>query len=369
MPRLSDSSIAALAKANYRASPLLAILWWATVVFRAAVPAVLTLGLGSLVGAISDGASIDVPLAVVASSFAFMSIAGPLHTQIGAILGDRTSGYLQAALTEACSGPAGIAHLERPNLADELVAARDFDLGIMGPPISVSMGFVGAGLVELLGGVAQTVALATVTWWGAMIVAAGWVATHWLLRSASFWANRDDADIQRQQRHTDYRLSPRRRRRTCQGDSGLRYGRVGRRLSSRLVARSCSTCNGRRRGSSNVRYSLVFVVLAATHAVLLVPLISSAIDGDRSLASIVVAAQALVGMTALGVGIAFSWALDSAAAPMKALTKLSPRMAAEGKLAPTTGRRPIRGRARHARSGFATSDSLIRRVALLSTND
>jgi hypothetical protein len=37
-----------------------------------------------------------------------------IHTQIGSILGDRTSGSLQAALTAACADPPGISHLERP---------------------------------------------------------------------------------------------------------------------------------------------------------------------------------------------------------------------------------------------------------------
>ena len=119
----------------------------------------------------TDERSVNTPLLVVAICFAAFSISGPLHTQLGAILGDRTSGQLQSELVAACSTPAGIAHLERPGLAAELVAARDFDLGIMGPPISVSMGFVGGGLVLLLGGAAQAVALATVTWWGAIVLA------------------------------------------------------------------------------------------------------------------------------------------------------------------------------------------------------
>jgi ABC-type multidrug transport system fused ATPase/permease subunit len=76
----------------------------------------------------------------------------------------------------------------------------------------------------------------------------------------------------------------------------------------------------------------VFAVLAVAHAVVLVALIGSALDGDLSLASTVVAAQALVGMSALGVGVSFSWALDAAAAPVKALKALAPRMAVEGAL-------------------------------------
>ena len=51
------------------------------------------------------------------------------------------------------------------------------------------------------------------------------------------------------------------------------------------------------------------------------------IDGYLNLnpevAELVVAAQAMVGVTALGVGASFSWALDSAAAPVKAVERLA----------------------------------------------
>ncbi|MGB8861152.1 MAG: hypothetical protein WCC60_17985, partial [Ilumatobacteraceae bacterium] len=84
MSRLTNSSAVALAQANFRASRGLAVCWWVIVLVRALVPAALTLGLGALVAAITDGGSIDGPLLVVGASFAFMSIAGPLHGQLGA---------------------------------------------------------------------------------------------------------------------------------------------------------------------------------------------------------------------------------------------------------------------------------------------
>jgi ABC-type multidrug transport system fused ATPase/permease subunit len=335
MSRLTSSSVVALAQANFRASRGLAACWWALVLVRALVPAALTLSLGSLVAAITDGRSVDGPLLVVGASFAFMSIAGPVHGQLGGVLGDRTSGQLQSELTAACAEPAGIGHLERPDLASEMVAARDFDLGIMGPPISVSMGFVGAGLVELLGGGAQAVAMATVVPWGAVVVAAAWISTHWLLRSSSFWAQRDAPEIQLEQRHTDYRYR-------LAVDAGpakeIRVFGLGSWVVDQFAARRAHLLDLQWSAMRLKQRSLatVFVVLAGAHALVLVPLINSAVDGDRSLASIVVAAQALIGMSALGVGVSFSWALDAAAAPVKALRRLRPRMAAEGALSAPT---------------------------------
>jgi ATP-binding cassette, subfamily B, bacterial len=328
---LRGSSITALLRANLRASKLLGITWWTMLLVRAILPAGITLGLGSLVRAITNGRSVDASLALVAFCFAAFSVSGPVHTQIGAILGDRTSGQLQSELVAACSTPAGIAHLERPGLAAELVAARDFDLGIMGPPIAVSMGFVGSGLVMLLGGVAQALALATVTWWGAIVIAGAWLSTHWLLRGSSFWAHRGDPEVQQEQRNADYayRLAV-----DASPAKEIRVFGIGGWVVDRFAARRTNLLDMQWNAMKVQQRSLasVFAVLAVAHAVVLVPLFRSGLDGGRSLASFVVAVQAIVGVAALGVGVSFSWALDAAAAPVKAIDGLSARMAKEGNL-------------------------------------
>ena len=50
-------------------------------------------------------------------------------------------------------------HLENAELMDDLTMARDFDLGISGPPLSISMDFIAGGLVELASGIASTLVL------------------------------------------------------------------------------------------------------------------------------------------------------------------------------------------------------------------
>jgi ATP-binding cassette, subfamily B, bacterial len=329
--KLRGSSISSLFRANIRASKALGIVWWAMLLVRAVLPAGITLGLGALVKAISGGQSVNTPLLVVAICFAVFSVSGPLHTQLGAILGDRTSGQLQSELVSACSTPAGIAHLERPGLAAELVAARDFDLGIMGPPISVSMGFVGGGLVMLLGGAAQAIALATVTWWGAIVIAAAWLSTHWLLRGSSFWAHRGDPAVQQEQRHADYayRLAV-----DAAPAKEIRVFGIGEWIVDRFAIRRNSLLDMQWKAMKLQQRSLaaVFAVLAVAHVVVLVPLFRSALNGEYSLSAVVVAVQAMVGVAALGVGVSFSWALDAAAAPVKAIEGLRGRMAKEGSL-------------------------------------
>ncbi len=321
----------ALLRANLRASKALGVVWWLMLLVRAVLPAGITLGLGALVKAISGGRGVNAPLLVVAICFAAFSISGPLHTQLGAVLGDRTSGQLQSELVAACSTPAGIAHLERPGLAAELVAARDFDLGIMGPPINVSMGFVGGGLVALLGGAAQAVALATVTWWGAIVLAGAWVSTHWLLRGSSFWAHRGDSEVQQEQRHADYayRLAV-----DAAPAKEIRIFGIGGWVVDRFAAKRMSLLNMQWKAMQLQQRSLasVFAVLGVAHLVVLIPLFRSALYGGYGLSSVVVAVQAIVGVAALGVGVSFSWALDGAAAPVKAIEGLTGRMAKEGSL-------------------------------------
>ena len=336
MGKARDTSPAVLARANFRASPGLAVAYWGLVLVRALLPAALTLGMGALVRAVQDGRSVTGSLVVVGACFGLISVLGPIHTQVAALLGDRTSGHLQAELTRACSSPPGIAHLERPGLADELVAARDFDLGILGPPISVSMGFVGAGLVELLGGAAQGLALATVTWWGAILIGGAWASTHWLLRSSSFWVNRDAADVKAEQRHADYayRLAV-----EAAPAKEVRLFGIGGWVVDRFAARRKRLLELQWESMRLKQRSLmtVFAVLTVAHVAVLIPLVRGALHGERSLAELVVGAQAMVGVTALGVGASFSWALDSAAAPVKAVERLAARMGPEGALQPAPG--------------------------------
>src|SRR6202022_2657331 len=111
------------------------------------------------------------PLAFAGIIFVLLQVPSPIHQALGANLGDRTAAWLYDRLTEACVRPLGMGHLEDPKLTSDLTVARDFDLGMSGPPLSISMDFVASGLVELLGGLASAVVLATYSWWAAVLLA------------------------------------------------------------------------------------------------------------------------------------------------------------------------------------------------------
>lgn len=56
-------------------------------------------------------------------------------------------------------------HLEDPGLATDFAMARDFDPGISGLPLSISMDFIAGGLVQVIVGLASAAVLFAYAWW------------------------------------------------------------------------------------------------------------------------------------------------------------------------------------------------------------
>src|SRR6185369_5787434 len=105
------------------------------------------------------GGSLAVPLALVGVVFVLLQVLPPLQQALSSNLGDRTASWLYERLTLACVRPPGMRHLEDPALAADLTVARDFDLGMTGPPLNIALDFVAGGLLFLVGGVASAAVL------------------------------------------------------------------------------------------------------------------------------------------------------------------------------------------------------------------
>ena len=131
-----------------KADPVLATAWWAVLLLRGVLPAALAIVMGQLVGAVQRGDPLAGPLTWVGVVFVLLQMLTPIHQALGANLGDRTAAWLYDRLTDACVTPPGMGHLEDPTLTGDLTVARDFDLGMTGPPLSISMDFIAGGLVE-----------------------------------------------------------------------------------------------------------------------------------------------------------------------------------------------------------------------------
>src|ERR1700724_3019057 len=143
-----------------KADRKMAVAWWVVLVLRGVLPAGFAIAMGVLVGAVQKGHDLVGPLSLIGVVFVLLQVLNPIHTALSANLGDRTAAWLYDRLTDACVTPPGMGHLEDPTLTSDLTTARDFDLGMTGPPLSISMDFIAAGMAEMIGGIACAVILA-----------------------------------------------------------------------------------------------------------------------------------------------------------------------------------------------------------------
>jgi ATP-binding cassette subfamily B protein len=313
-----------------KAAPGLTAAWWTALLLRGILPAMFGIAMGVLVGGVQRGSPLAGSLAFAGVIFVLLQVLSPIHQVIGSNLGDRTAAWLYDRLTEACVRPPGMGHLEDPSLTSDLTVARDFDLGMTGPPLSISMDFIASGMVEMIGGVACALILIRYAWWTPIVLAGAWLATHWFLRESAVWADRNTAEVRGAQRDADYayRLAvdpPASKELRMFGLAGWTIDRfIARR--TRLHELQYAATRLRERP---VLWSMLLVVSANILVFWL--LASSALNGQISLGETVVYVQSAIGVSMIAFG-GFSWALDGAAAPVAAVLRLEPAMRPAGAL-------------------------------------
>ena len=182
----------------------LAVAWWLLLVSRGLLPALLAVAMGTLIGAVERQSDLLAPLILLGSFFVLVQVLPPLHLVVGKNLGDHVACLLYDHLSETCVRPEGMGHLENAELTNDLALARDFDLGISGPPLSISMDFIASGLVELCAGLVACVILAAYAWWAPLVLGGAWISTHYLLRESGVWKDRNTEAVRNAQRHADY---------------------------------------------------------------------------------------------------------------------------------------------------------------------
>ena len=314
-----------------KADSFLAIVWWAVLLLRGVLPAFFAVAMGVLVAAVQRGESLAEPLTVVGVIFVLLQVLTPIHTAIGFNLGDRTAAYLYDRLTTACVRPQGMGHLEDPSLMGDLTVARDFDLGMTGPPLSYSMDFIAGGLVGIVGGLAAAVVLFGFSWWAPIVLVGAWLATHWLLRESGIWRDRNTDEVRSAQRDADYayRLAV-----DPPASKELRLFGLVRWNIDRFVARR-TRLHALQYEATRLRQRpltwSVLIVTAANVAVLW-SIAAAAAAGRIDLGEIVIYAQCAVATSMIAFG-GLNWALDGASAPVAAVRRLLPAMASAGRLA------------------------------------
>jgi len=317
----------------------LAFAWWVALLLRGTLPAVFTIAMGALVGAVQRGDSLAIPLATAGTVFVLLQILSPLHQGIGANLGNRTAAWLNDQLAITCVTPPGMGHLEDPSLTTDLTMARDFDLGISGPPLSIAMDFIASGMVELVGGLASAVVLAAYAWWAPLQLVGAWAATHYLLRESAVWFDRNTPEVRDAQRHADYAY-----RLAVQPPAAKELRLFG--LAKWTVERFAS----RRRQLLDLQWKatrlrerpVLWSLLLVLSANLLVfwAIARDASDGHIGLGMAVTFVSAAVGTSMIAFG-GLSWAIDGAAAPVTAVLRLREVMSPKGAVSP--GTRPAKG--------------------------
>src|SRR5436853_2317550 len=313
-----------------RAAPGLALAWWLALLLRGGLPAAFAVAMGVLVGAVERGNPLAGPLALAGAIFILLQVLSPIHQAVSANLGDRTAAWLYDRLTEACVRPPGMAHLEDAKLASDLTVARDFDLGMTGPPLTISMDFIAGGMAEMVGGIACALILLRYAWWAPILLAGAWAATHWLLRESAVWRDRNTEEVRSAQRDADYayRLAV-----DPPASKELRlFGLVGWTME-RFIARRTRLHELQYAATRLRERPLIWSLLLVVGANIAVfwALASSAANGRITLGAAVVYMQSAVGVSMIAFG-GFSWALDGAAAPVAAVLRLEPAMRPAGEL-------------------------------------
>jgi ABC-type multidrug transport system fused ATPase/permease subunit len=313
-----------------KADRAIAVAWWIVLVLRGLLPAVFAIATGLLVAAIQNSEDLTAPLAFTGAAFVTLQILTPLHQALSANLGDRTAAWLYDRLTDACVKPAGMGHLEDPKLTADLTVARDFDLGMTGPPLSISIDFIAGGLVDMIAGVSSAIVLAAYAWWAPLLLGGAWLATHWLLRESAVWRDRNTEEVRCAQREADYayRLAvepaPAKELRlfVLVGWTVDRFIRHRTRLHDLQYEAT-------RLRERPVLWSLLLLI-GANFAVFW-SLAAAAANDTVSLGALVIYAQAAAGTSMIAFG-GLNWALDGSAAPVAAVLRLEPAMQAAGAL-------------------------------------
>ena len=314
-----------------KADPMLAAVWWALLILNGAMPAVFAVAIGATVGAVEEARPVAGALALTGVVFVLMLIVNPIQTAVSMNLGNKVSAWLNEALIRACVQPPGIGHLEDPDLADDLITAREFDRGMTGPPMYLNVDFIATSLVSAASGAASAIVLIGFSWWAPLVLVAAWGSTHWLLRESGVWKDRNTPEVRAAQRHADYAYElavdpqPAKELRLF----GLAGWAVERFITRRKQLFELQYRATRLREKSVIWCMLIVIV---ANAAVFGALGLGAVSGDIALDRLVVYAQVALGVSLIAFG-GLNWALDGAAAPVAAVARLGPAMAPLGSLA------------------------------------
>lgn len=166
----------------WHASRPLSLAAVAFVIAEGALPVLVLVAMGRVVGAIPDAVShgLSSPsghhlltlLAIAGAIYALSLVRGPMEDALTAAATARVDALMQRMLVSAVCAPTGIEHLEDPEVLSQLASARG-EL-ISGQPASAPMALISM-LGDRLTGIFACLVLATFRWWLGLGLLAMWL--------------------------------------------------------------------------------------------------------------------------------------------------------------------------------------------------
>ncbi len=314
-----------------RADRGLASTWWTLLILRGLLPALFALAMGALVGAVERQSHSrrswqlwEWCLCSCRCCRRFTRRSAPIWEA------GRRRGFTTGSPPHV-SRPPGMGHLENPTLTSDLTMARDFDLGISGPPLSISMDFIAGGLVEMVGGLASAAGACGLRVVGSVTARrrmAGYalaVARERRLERSQYRRSTRSAAACR------LHVPARGRAASRQRAAVVRARRLGHRtfpgapapaFRAALGSDAAARATGDLESSAGARGEHRGVLVAGRRA---------RADGALTLGRLVTFASAAVSTSMIAFG-GLSWALDGAAAPAAAVLRLQEAMNPAGAL-------------------------------------
>ncbi|HWL34639.1 MAG TPA: ABC transporter ATP-binding protein [Frankiaceae bacterium] len=297
-----------------------------------AVPAAVTGGLGS-----PAGRPLLVALAVVAGLYVAAQALAPLTAALTWSVGSLYALAVRETVSTATLGPAGIAHLEDPELADEIAVVEGTEARPWVRQATIP------ALVTVtttwLTGLGSAVVLARFRWWAPLLLGAAWAVTHrWVGREVETFTKSlpsATAELRRASYYRDLALRP-------AAAKELRVFGLGTWAVDRYAGEwlgGMSAIWRERRGHRLLMVQAVGAV-ALAHVVVLASIGQAAYDGALSVGGLAVYAQAVLGTMALGAQGDPQRTYREGAALAQRAVALATRI---GPPAPGTGRHDLAG--------------------------
>jgi ATP-binding cassette, subfamily B, bacterial len=168
LARVGRLMTAALALAVILPALLRGAMTVATGAIVGAVPPAVAAGFGS-----AYGRRLWIALAAAGGVFAVQNAFTPLRGALAEVHGRRLEGALRTRVMRAVLGPPGVAHLERPDVADRVALAQTVGIGEVRPRAAISAAV--AKYSAQLYGVVSVVLLFGFAWWAPPVIAGAWL--------------------------------------------------------------------------------------------------------------------------------------------------------------------------------------------------